>query len=351
MRDLKSLLTADQVAAQWPVLERYRRRAQWLRLGPISGSAVDLVTVVERLEFAPDHAAALSETLQQYELEIDRLLVARESAEADARAGAAGSPDAAPLGLPGFDPERFAALEKRDRDHAKTVREVNQRYARLLGSLLPEDQRTRLAEAFQAASFRSIYKTSFAQRSIDAALAMNDLSPEQRHALQALAADYARDRRAADRRWAEAQERAEADGRAHGFPIMTFEPGAEQPPAELADARKRRRELDAAVRQQLAGLLTQDQRDRLPKPATARRSGPGAPGQRIAVFAGDDGAGGILVMSDDDAVLPIDTDVDVAEDVEASDDGVIVRQVIIQRSDEPQTSRPEDRPAEPRKEP
>src|SRR5262249_35174543 len=77
LSDLKQLLRADQEAA-WPALERYRRRESHLRTGMVSGSGVDLTTVVDSMKLPDADGQKLRDTLEQYEQDMDRMLLERE---------------------------------------------------------------------------------------------------------------------------------------------------------------------------------------------------------------------------------------------------------------------------------
>src|SRR5262249_12555080 len=64
--DFKSLLTPAQ-ADRWPQVERLRRREQWLRGGGmVSGSGVDLTTLVDSLGLSDADRAKLATSLDEY---------------------------------------------------------------------------------------------------------------------------------------------------------------------------------------------------------------------------------------------------------------------------------------------
>lgn len=292
--DLRALLTAEQ-GDRWPRVERLRRREQWLRAGPggfgpgagVSGSTVDLVMLVEALRLSDADRARLADTLEEYEQGMDRVLQERDRAAAEERARAADGPLA-------LDPDALRALTKSQHEQAMKVREVNQRYARVLASLLPDDQRAAFEEQFRARSFRAVYGESAASRRLAAAERLDDLTPQQRERLAQIRDAYRRAARPLNDRWAAAQEQAENEGRFAGFPMM-LPFGQSAPPADdpLAAARQARRDLDRQTAEQIDELLTAEQRARLPADRARRFAGGGGP----MMFLADDGpAEGDFVM-------------------------------------------------------
>jgi Spy/CpxP family protein refolding chaperone len=353
--DLKALLTPQQADSDWPRLERLRRREQWLRTGVLSGSNVDLTTVVDSLRLPDPDRAKLTDTLDQYEVDMDRVLqdVAR-AAEADqaARPAPAARRGGAGGGAPGarimtFDAESMRKHMDKQREQSTKVKDVNQRYARLIAAALPEEFRAKLDEQYKVASFKSIYRDTSAAKKLAAAEKFDDLTPAQRDRLQSMADNYRRQARAANDRWAAAQEQAEAAGKYAGGGIgMVFnmhEGGAGDQPDDLKDARKARRELDKQFDSDLASVLTDAQKDRLPKVQTSGRM---FGGQNVDVIADGDGNHAVFVSA-----VAVDGEEGDVED--GGEDGVIVtRQVIVTHGDEQSPVDPQNPPKkdEPKKE-
>src|SRR5262249_37756179 len=86
--DFKSLLTAEQ-SANWPRVERLPRREPWLRFGFVSGSSVDLTSLVDGLKLPDDARAKVRDTVEEYEQALDRVLVERENAAKEDQAKSA----------------------------------------------------------------------------------------------------------------------------------------------------------------------------------------------------------------------------------------------------------------------
>lgn len=340
--DLRSVLTPQQVESRWPAFERLRTREQWLRSGVLSGSNVDLISLVEDLKLPEADRTRVAPTLDQYEHDMDRVLrdLARDAAESRKAERARGAGEG-PIVMT-FDPASMRERMKKQREDSARIRDINQRYARLLASELPDELRGRLEEQFKIASFRNVYKESPTARKLSAAEKFDDLTPAQRERLREIADGYRRQARAANDRWAAAQAQAEADGRFAGggggggimFNIGDDGPGGRGQPDDLKDARQARRELDKKLDAELDGLLSEDQKARLPKVQTAgRRFGPG--GEEIDILT--DGEGGHAVF------------VSAIESAEGDgEEGVVVsRSVIVTTSDEPN----DDSEAKPTKKP
>lgn len=263
MADLKSVLTPEQTA-QWPRVERQRRRETTLRMGSLSGETVNLIEIVEGLSLAEAGRAALAQALEEYETDLDRALAAKEKQMEDGPAFESGRP---------FDVAAMQERMAKAREAGAKVRDVNQRHARKLESLLPEDTRPAFDGAVRRASFPRVYRPSRVSRSLDAAEKFDDLDASQRESLSSIRAAYERDLAQVNDRWASAIEEDEKapNGGEGGMSFggdgqnVQISFGDEEQTGPLAEARKARRELDDRTRERIESLLTKAQRDRLPR--------------------------------------------------------------------------------------
>jgi hypothetical protein len=275
LADLKSILRADQVD-RWPVLERLRRREQYLSsmmtiggMG-VSGSSVDLIPIVrgltDKASLPAKTQGKIDEALGLYEMDVDRPLKERQQhMEDEQRAMGA---------VQHFEQGEFEKKLERDRKVDLAIREVNGKYLKTIEELLPEELAKTLAENYQVRAFRSIYKASSVAKKMAGAMKVEGLSADQRSRLQAAMDSYKREARAANDRWAAAQYRAETEGKATGGGLMFIGAGGpggsggsgEKVDPELADARAARRAVDDKARSQLEGILTAEQMAAIPKP-------------------------------------------------------------------------------------
>ncbi len=251
--ELKGLLTAEQ-AERWPSVERLRRREQHLPGGVVSGSAVDLTSVVEAAGLSDAERKAVADTLSQYEVEMDARLKERASTLGE------------PPDFLGGGPIDMAALTERagkDREDSMKTRELNQRFARLIAGQLGEGAKSAFEKEVRRQSFRRIYRETDAIRKLRSALKLEDLRPEQREELSRMLDAYERETEPLNAKWAEALERAESEGAVSGGGITIRM--SDEDPADLTAARKARRDYDKKVQDQLNGILTPEQKERLPK--------------------------------------------------------------------------------------
>jgi hypothetical protein len=225
-----------------------------------SGESVDLLGIVDGLKLSAEARAPLAQTLEDYELELDRALQAKQK---DLDQGPAFEP-----GKP-FSPEDMKKRMDDAREAGQKVKEVNQRSARKIEAMLPDDVQPAFNRAVREATYPRVYRPSPLVKRLDAALGLADLDSGQRETLQNLKSQYTREVSPINDRWASAiddSERSGSDGTmaVPGVGTMQVSFGGDEK-GPLADARKARRELDDRTREKLESTLSKEQRDRLPK--------------------------------------------------------------------------------------
>ena len=279
MNDVKALLTDAQVA-KWPKAEMALRRDQLLRRGMLSGERVDLFRLVDDLKLSEDSRKPIDELLGQYETDLDRELVKRDAFTEKA----IGQMDQLRE-----DPAKAQAMLEEGRAAGVKVRDVNRRYARQISDMLPEESKAAFDTAFQRESFPNVYRESSVTRGVNAAMGFEDLTEEQRGKIQELNDKYAREAAAMNERLAKAEEENEmtmtADrmmggGRRFGGGGGG---GGDEEEKPLQKARQERRELDRKTNEALREILTESQREKLPR--NDMRGGRGG-------FGGEGGGGG-----------------------------------------------------------
>lgn len=257
MADVQALLSSDQ-STRWPAVERQRRRETTLRGGAISGESVNLLDIVQGLS-VPD-SEELTRTLGEYEVDLDRALIAKQKA-VDSNQGFDGGR---------VDIEAFQARMEKMREVGAAIRDVNQRYARTIEALLPENKRFEFGTSVRKSTFPRVYRQSTASRHLDAALKFDDLDASQKQSLTALKESYERELAAANERWASAIEQDEKSGQGGMMALgdggmMQIRLGGEDDDSPVAAASKARRELDDRTRDKLNSTLKPAQKERLPK--------------------------------------------------------------------------------------
>lgn len=292
-----ALVIDDAQKARWPRVERLRRRETLLPNGSLSGETVDLTELVAKLDLPDPARAALDEPIVQYEVELDRSLASRDQIQKESR-------EAMDFGRGGnfqLDPdkiEKMKANAAKSREASLAVKAVNDRYARVLASKLPEDVRPEFEAAYHTESFPQVYRTSSVETALEAAQGFDDLTADQRRAIADLLVAHQRDVQAANAKWADAIEHSESEDEgalAFGAGMM-IRMGMDDSEGPVGEARAARRDIDQKTREKLLNLLSDDQRERLPKPRERQQNGwvtDGAVvGQQMVIEVQEDDGGG-----------------------------------------------------------
>lgn len=256
LNDVKALLT-DEQAAKWPRVEMSVRRDQLLRRGMLSGERVDLFRLVEEMKLEGDARGTVDEILVQYEADLDRELVKRDAFTEKAM-------EQMPQLME--DPVKAQEMLEEGRAAGVRVRDVNRRYARQIGDVLPADMKASFDSAFQRASFPDVYRESSVSRGVAAAMGFEDLTEEQRVKIQELNEKYVRDAAAVNERLAKAQEENEMSMTVDRMMGGRWRGGGEgDEPSPVQVVRQERRELDRKANEALREILTESQREKLPR--------------------------------------------------------------------------------------
>jgi len=273
--DLKALLNGPKQEEAWGRVERMRRREVALKQGTLSGEAVDLIDVVDGLKLDGESAKAAGQTLETYEMDLDRLLQARLAKKDDAPGWEPGKP---------IDIDKMEAAMKESREEGAKVRDLNRESARKIESLLPDDKKPAFADAFKRGCFPRVYRTPRVAKEIDAAMKLGDIESSQKEQITELKAAYDKEAQGVNEKLAKAIEENESSGKsggslAGGGGRMTMMFGDE--PQPLQDARKARRELDEKSSAKLRSILTAAQKEKLPKTFPGDEEGQGGFGGKM----------------------------------------------------------------------
>ncbi|MFG0283686.1 MAG: hypothetical protein ACF8R7_04630 [Phycisphaerales bacterium JB039] len=268
--DVKSLLTPEQEQA-WPKVERAHRRNTTLQRGLMSGERVDLVQIASEVEVGDN--PRVTAALGLYEVDLDRVLVRRNQVIEDAFG------QVRELFEDG-DQDRIERVFDNARDASKQVRDVNRRYADQIAALLDAEKAAAFRAAVQEAALPRVYRPTQASRALDAAMGFEDLTENQKAAVQALKDRYDGQLAPLNAQLAREIEKAEEDADARTFMRMRFQRGGQQGRGgrggdddgtrELMD---KRRDLDRQTLDLLSETLTEAQIERLPRPEPQRDAG------------------------------------------------------------------------------
>lgn len=255
--DIAAILTPEQA----PRLERVkmvRRRDVQMKFAFVAGEGVNLLDLL-------DHAKAprtpeLNALRQEYETELDRLMVEKvrvmkvSLAKAD-KIQQNQLPDFTVVGEIIGD---LYAIGGR-------IRDLNRRYLREAGPLLPESMRDGLNLEFKKRSFPRVYKPTLAQKCLSMTKDLEGLTPEQAADIKTISAGFEHDLEPVNQRYAAAIESTQERFPKDFLIIMQsrFDPNNKEDP--LVKARAEREELDQKTLTRLRGVLKADQFQKLPQ--------------------------------------------------------------------------------------
>lgn len=265
LEDFRSLCTEEQ-AGRWPAVERARRRDQFMRVGMVSGAGVDVLAAADRTKTAMTGNEAYDAVAEQYELEIDRKLTEFKRVQEEMQA------EQMKQAEEGFDFSKMQEMMAKAQEMLKPIveistslRDTNREYARKLADLMTEADRNKFNAEVDLRTHPKVYRASHTTKSLDAALKLADLTPEQAEQIRGIRDSYAADAQGLNTRWASAIEEQEAkNGGTFGVMTMGFMGGGDEGQDPVRDARKARRDLDKQVLERLKGGLTEAQREQLP---------------------------------------------------------------------------------------
>lgn len=265
LADLRSLLSGDQ-ETRWPLVERELRRSRSIGGGRLFGESIDLLQLLD--EVAPNafNNVEIAELVESYAVELDRTLVARsEFLEAN-------SPT-------------FGELASRDVDQAErvwneglrkrqAVRDINERFARLLAEKLEQSQGEKLESLFFEKAYARLIIPTRGDTYLAKARELESLDASQQSKLDDIYARHESERkrllkqaaaleRQVEETWLPpsiAKARGKADKDQDGFD------GYQRLPADhpLLPIRQARFELDQRTRGEINAVLSVTQRQSIP---------------------------------------------------------------------------------------
>jgi Spy/CpxP family protein refolding chaperone len=268
--DLKSLLTREQ-EANWPILERELRRLKTIGKGQLTAENVDVVRLTEDIIGDSAMPVAVAELLGRYREELDRALQARERfMDEEGKQFHT---------LAKEDVERALKLFEEARERRRAVRDINERFARLVATELSDEQRALFEKKLFELSFPMLCRESRVDVYLKNALELDSLSREQQQDLESIKGRHERQRlawvRSTAAAWRDLEEGfkppelAKALGEGPEDPYNRTYNGAwlgEEHP--LNQARVQRLEFERATRESINRVLTPEQRKGIPNTQT-----------------------------------------------------------------------------------
>lgn len=194
--DMQSILSAEQ-AELWPTYVREFRRRVGLRQLPGRGAAsVNLVTITEAMALDPNTRTRLDPTLDAYVTELDEGINAWQQVTEEMTESGVARP-IRPSGdgqeLSPADQQAIADITARaTRASAARLRlaDINVRYAETLAGQMPYEAAEAFRDAFHLRAFGDIFGPTAADRYIDSARELADLTEAQVAGLDAIESDF-----------------------------------------------------------------------------------------------------------------------------------------------------------------
>lgn len=196
--DLRAILSGDQ-SSKFESFERAKRRDSTRHSSMLSGEGADPIDILQHLKINTSALTGYEAMAAEYSESMDRQIIARSA-----------------IWKAGYDAYLAGDEWKRLRDDysklyvvAKQIRDINRRYARQMGELLTEEDRTKFDEEFRRRSYPTIYREGVITKRLKAARNVDGLSDSQKDQLQIVESSYERDAEAINARWRSSLDRVQ----------------------------------------------------------------------------------------------------------------------------------------------
>lgn len=252
--DLKAILTPQQLA-RWPQVERTSRRKTTLGWGGGAADRLDLVDLVQGLKLDEAGSSGVAAVLEQYEVDLDRELQARNKFIDD-------SVEAWFALMIEYDADKWQKMFKDFKDVNKRVGDVTARYRAQVQSALPEAAAKEFDLRIKQTMYPKIYRKTHALMVFDAVEKMEGLDPSTVEGIKGLRETYDREAGTANEKWANALAEQDAKQEEQNDGNMWWGYREEEP--KIREAREARHAIDKKAAAAVKALLTEEQRKKLP---------------------------------------------------------------------------------------
>lgn len=310
--DIKLLLD-DQQMARWGLVEESRRRARVLPTLRVSGANVDLIDLTR--DTLPDRTETFRDTLETYASRLDAHLteIIENTEQRDKLFDKRGDLGALELSV-SENQKELRELNEERREIELAIRALNDRTLRLLTAELGAQDAGTLTHAFNERAYPEVFRATYTDRALDAALAMDTLDEAQRDQLAALKEKIASARDSLNAKWIRtirAEDERERAGvfLAGGNAVIEIHEatgdGQERELTDLEKARNARLDKESKALDRLRETLNDDQLAMLPKKPEPNRR------RFNMVGAGDAIVFEQSVTADEDGNTQTDSDIQV----------------------------------------
>lgn len=271
LSDVKAVLTPEQLNS-WNTIEASANRSRSLRRGFLSSERVSLRNVVREAIPEGPLATELKDALTEYETQLDSALRVRDAL----LASSTGVGEAIREG----DMEKATKMLEEREQAARNVKQLNERFAGQIKSLMPEEKREAFDRTYEKAAFPDAYRKSGSQEALDTALEMHDLTDDQRTQLTAIAERFDPRFTSLRAKTIAARKEAEDNTKVADLIARMTAGGRGQGGNDRIDAvettMEERRALDRELREELTKILTPEQaKIAIPQRGEGREGGRG----------------------------------------------------------------------------
>ena len=260
LESVKSQLSEVQVES-WPRLERALLREKALPNGELSGESLDLVLIARETDAPPAVADAARAAIDDYELKLNQALAAREQVLEGTIASMLGA-------MGPNDMDKLQGIQQRIMQLRVAVREVQDASLAAIRDALGSEYGPKFEQRALRRAFPAVYGPDPVTPLFEAALALPDLSDDQKEKLAALRTTFTADHGSLQMRYADALRKSEplerirrmrdAQTKAAGGTVKSGDS------AEIDAIKTERGDLYARYRAKLAEILTDQQKESVP---------------------------------------------------------------------------------------
>jgi len=270
---IKSQLSPQQIE-RWPAWERAIRRERLLPLSELSGEGVNLVGVVTDLAPPPEVRSAAAPVIDAYEIRLDAALSQRQARDEEALPAMMDA-------MAAMDHGRAADLQDRIMAARVQIRDAQEQSIVEIAGAMGDEWGPKFKSLAMQRAFPEVFSPNPIMRLFEGALALNELTSEQRSSITSLKDEFQREWDLLSAEMLSTIKREEPQGprrRAAGAAA-----GAAATPeqrqgrsGDLEAMRRKRHDLGERYRQLLEKQLSKEQFTSLPGAAKYASEGLGA---------------------------------------------------------------------------
>ena len=298
---VKGVLRPEQ-AANWDAFERFLRRERAMGNGILSAESTNLIFVLDDADLTQAGIDATKPILDNYELQLDGALKARDEFLESSEPRLLKS-------MLDANTQESTRIVDQQISMRKAVRDINERFRTEITQALPAEDGAKFNLAALKAGYQRTYNTTATQKMFEEAGKIEGLSAETIAAITDLASQYERELMAVNDRIVSATKKQEVDrtkedmerglsmmnGTGSWSNMMGRGRGGDQgQPDPVRDAFDDRAKLAESYQSRLKALLTPEQFEALPK--GNERGGRGGMGGGPGGMGGNFGSGKISEM-------------------------------------------------------